>query len=516
MSPRPPVATLGRVRLPAGAIAVVVTAVAGAGCGQSETPGPAALVPKDSIIYGQVTLDPEGDQEKAVTELAARFPGGDDLAQQIEKGLTQTLREDGLDYSKDVKPWLGGEAVFFVSEAGEDKFEGAAVMETKDGDAALQTFEKADDGKAKKRSYEDTDVFVDGGTSYAVVDDFAVIGSEDGVKAAIDSSQEGADTIEDSDRTMEALGRLDDPLAAVYIDGRRFFTSLGGAQAELAAPFLKAFDEPYVVGFKAEPDAVVVDSTIPRAVSTFLLPLALGSGTEALEALPEDAWFAAGQPEIGKALEQVLDLVMESGTFGADAAEGFKAATGLDLREDVLSWMGDLTVFSRGTSMADLAAGAAIQTSDPAASRRALAAARRLIARQASGRERVLPLSLAGGGDGFTLDSPDLPRPVHVAVRGEKVVIAYGDDAANDLFDPRDTLGEDDDFRAASDRLGEGFTTANYIDIVPILRLAENEGAAEHPDYEKARPYLEPFTRAVAGTKEDGDVVISRTRIEVR
>lgn len=504
------------MRSPAAVLAPLLIAFVLAGCGEPERAGPAALAPVQSLVYGEVTLDPQGDSEEAVRALAARFPGGDDLSGQIEKGLTQTLREDGLDYEEDVKPWLGDEAVFFLSDASQDKAEGAAVIETEDGDAALEAFGKAGKGQAKKRSYKGTDVFVDSETAYAVVDDYAVIGTEDGVRAAIDTGEEGAESIEDSERAMKALDRLDDPLGAVYVDGRKLVGAVGGPAAELAAPFLDIFDEPYVVGVSVESDAVVVDSTVPKALSLFLVPFAFGSGTEALETLPGDAWFAAGQPEIGATIEQLLDLVQQSGAFGADAERQFKAATGLDLRRDVLSWMGDLTVFSRGTSVAGLEAGAAIQTSDPAASRRTLKATRRLLSKQVSGGEKVGRLSLPGGGDGFTVTGPELQEPVHVAVRGGQVVIAYGDAAAEDLLEPSSKLGDQADFSSARDRLGDGFEAGTYLDVAPVLELAENEGAASDPDYEKAKPYLEPLARVVAGTKEEGDVVVSRTRIEVR
>ena len=504
------------MRRPAAALVFVLAAAAFGGCGQSERAAPASLVPVGSIVYGEVVLDPKGDQQDAVKELAARFPGGDDLSEQIDKGLTESFREDGLDYEKDVKPWLGDEAVFFLSEASGEDAEGAVVIETDDGDAALKAFEKGSKGKAKKRSYEGTDVFVEQETAYAVVDDHAVIGTEKGVRETIDTSKEGADSIEDSERANEALDRLDDPLAAVYVDGRKLVGAVGGAQAELLAPLLDAFDEPYVVGFSAESDAVVVESTLPRELTGFLLPFAFGSGTDALEQLPADAWLAAGQPEIGKTIAKLLDLVEQSGAFGAQIEEGFKTATQLDLREDVLSWMGDLTLFSRGTSVADLEAGLAIQTSDPAASRRTLSAVRRLVARGASDGEEVQPLSLPGGGDGFTLASPELPESVHFALRDEEVVIGYGDAATEELFEPTDALGDDQEFNAAAERLGSGFVPATYLEFAPILELAENEGATSDPEFLKALPYLEPLVRVVAGTKEDGDVVVSRTRVEVR
>jgi len=57
---------------------------------------------------------------------------------------------------------------------------------------------------------------------------------------------------------------------------------------------------------------------------------------------------------------------------------------------------------------------------------------------------------------------------------------------------------------------------ANFLDFAPILELAESEGASSDPEYGEAKPYLEPFARLVAGTRKDGDVVLSRTRVELR
>jgi hypothetical protein len=128
----------------------------------------------------------------------------------------------------------------------------------------------------------------------------------------------------------------------------------------------------------------------------------------------------------------------------------------------------------------------------------------------------VSALSLPRGGDGFTVTSAELPQPLHVAQRGDRVAIALGDESAEALLEPTDTLGDDPDFSAASERLGEGFEASNYLDFAPILELAENEGAASDADYQKAKPYLEPCARLVAGTKKDGDVVLSRSRIEFR
>jgi hypothetical protein len=103
-----------------------------------------------------------------------------------------------------------------------------------------------------------------------------------------------------------------------------------------------------------------------------------------------------------------------------------------------------------------------------------------------------------------------------VVQRGERVTIALGDESAEALLEPADTLGDDPDFSDAAERLGDEFEVGNYFDIAPILELADNEGAAEDPEYQEVKPYLEPFARVVAGTKKDGDVVLSRSRVEFR
>ena len=71
-------------------IATVLTALsilALTACGDSGSGGSASgLVPEGAAVYGTITLDPTGDQESAVRDIAERFPGGDELDEQIEKG----------------------------------------------------------------------------------------------------------------------------------------------------------------------------------------------------------------------------------------------------------------------------------------------------------------------------------------------------------------------------------------------------------------------------------------------
>jgi len=503
------------MRTPA-AVLTLVLALIQAGCGDSGSGSPASgLVPEGAAVYGTFTLDPKGDQESAVRDIAARFPGGDDIDAQIEKGLSEAFRESGLDYGDDVEPWIGEEAAFFVSGVREDDADAAVVVETTDEDAAQEAFEKAGPGEAKERSYEGTDYLLRDETASGVVEGRAVIGTEAALKAAVDTAESG-DSIEGVERVEEALDRLpDDPLASVYFDGRKLLSAIGPGGA-LLAPFVQVFDEPYVLSLSVESDAVVLDTTLPAALSAFAAPLLFGRGTDAVLDLPADSFYAAGQPEVGDTITTLVDLFAAAAGGREQIDQQVRAATGLDLEKDILAWMGDLGAFASGTSVEELGAGAVIETKDPGTSRRTIEVLGRLARREADSDATFGPLTLPGGGDGFSVESPELPKPAHVVQRGERVAIALGDESAQALLEPGDTLGEDAGFNDAAERLGDGFEVANFLDFAPILELAESEGASSDPEYGEAKPYLEPFARLVAGTRKDGDVVLSRTRVELR
>lgn len=492
-----------------------------AACGNESEPGsPASVVPEASAVYATVTLDPEGDQEEAVQAIAERFPGGEDLDRQIARGLSQALKEEGLNYGDDVEPWLGDEAAAFITgiSGEEEEPDGAVVLATTDEEAARDAIAKVAPRGARERSYKGTDYTVADGAATAMVDGNVVAGSEPGVRAAIDTA-DGGESIEGSEEVEQAFEPLpDERLIAVYIDGARLLRGLPSAAAQLG-PIADLLGEPYAVALTAEPDAVVLDSTVPATLTGPLVPLLAGTGSDAIEELPADAWFATAAPDVGGSVRELIRLFAgASGSGGVDQAEAqLREATGLDF-EGAFGWMGDLAGYVGGTTLAELGGGVIVQSTDAAASRRALAAFGRLARREASSGsvgERVGPVTLPGGGDGFTLRSSDVPQPIHVVQRGERVAVAYGDDATQALLEPGDTLADAEDFQGAGDRLGEGFIVGSYLDVEPVIELAKGLGATDSGEYQEAEPYLEPFSGIVAGTREDEGAQLSRTRVEL-
>jgi hypothetical protein len=497
---------------------VPIAALVAVGCGKEEAASSASsLAPATSVVYGEVTLKPEGEQKAAVDAIVSQFPGqgsaGDRLNELVDKALKDS--KAGISYKDDVEPWLGDEAAFFVT--GRTMQQNALLVAADDEDKARETLEKSAEGKVTKKSYRDVEYLVDEAdetNSGAVFDGFLVIGTEAGVKAAIDTSKDGGTLADSDDYTGATDDVSDDRLGLLYINSPQLLKDNANAAAGVPDNFKKVFEEPTVVTIDADKDGVVFEGSLPQATASSL-PF-LGQGSELITQLPADSWLAMAQPDFDK----TLDFFVESAAGfagGRDVVERqFKAATGLDLQRDVLDWMGDFGVFVRGTSVSDLDGAVIIETSDEAASGRLIAALRKLAESQADNPgDRVGPLAVPGGGEGFTLVSPSIPRPIHLFQRDGRVVLAFGDRAAADALDSNQPLGDSADYSRAADSLGD-YDVSFYLAVAPILELAEASGADSDADWQKAKPYLEPLSALVGGTSGDGDGLRSAFKVIVK
>jgi Protein of unknown function (DUF3352) len=488
-----------------------LSAVAVAGCGSGDTASSAdSVVPAAAVMYGEVELAPEGGQQKALNTLVAKFPGEGSLGNRIRGLLDDALAEADrpLSYKNDVEPWLGDQAGFFVAGVGNDGDlqSGAVMVATDDEDASREALEKAVKGDSRERSYNDVDYLVSTSddTAGGVVDGFLVIGTERALKSVIDTS-DGGSPLADDETFDEATSDIPEQrLGLVYLNSPKLFDvaqrGAGAAQLEVLRDLFK---EPYVTTVVAERDGVVFEGDAPESLSK-VVPF-LGQGSDVINELPGDSWLALSQPDFGKLLEFYVDA-FAAGFGGRDVIENqLRSATGLDLQADVLGWMGDFGLFVRGTSVADLDGGLVVQTTDPAATERFLSRLGQLT--RAQGRDsgtRVEPLSAPGGGEGFSVRDDELPQPIHVFLRGERFVAAYGDQAAQDALDPPETLGDAAAFSAAAGSL-DGYKPAFFLDMVAVLSLVDSTPLASDPQWAQVRPYLEPLTALIGGTSGDGD-----------
>ena len=509
-----------RILLTLSALTTAIVVAAGCGNDGASSSGAASLAPSGSLVYGEATLAPEGGQSAAIDALMAKFPGeggaGDRIRGLMEKALAAS--DTDLSYEKDIEPWLGDEAGFFVSDLAPDGRDAATALlvATEDEGASVDAVEK--DGDVRKSDYRGHDLYLsvdaneDGAA--AVLDGWLVLGNPAGVKAAIDTA-EGDEPIEGEEafeRTLEDAP--EERLGFLYMNTPGFFEQLQktGAAGNLGQ-FRRFFEEPVLATVDADEKGIRFEGTVPAAMLAGFPVVAEGSG--AAGDLPADSWLAMAQPDMGETLEAYVDLV--AGTLGGRDAlrQQIEAATGLDIERDVISWMGDWGLFVRGTSIDELDGALTIETSDEAASGRFLDAVARLARESSDLGPSVGPLDLPGGGEGLTLRGPELPQPLHVFQRDGLVVVAYGDAAAQAAVSPDATLAGSAAFNDAEAALGGDYAVSFYMAIAPVLELAQSAGASGE-EFQRALPYLEPRGALVGGARKDGDKLRSAFGLTVR
>jgi hypothetical protein len=499
------------------------TALPVAGCGGDDeaASGASELAPAGAAIYAEATLEPEGDQKKAVDAILAKFPGGgqggEKLKELIEKGLRES--DAGITFKDDIEPWLGDEAAFFATglDSSGDFKASAALFATEDEDKAQEALEKSAEGKITRKTYNDVEYLIDeaedDSNSGAVFDGFLVAGSEAGVKAAIDASK-GDSKLSDDEAFKNAIdGAAEDRLGLFYLNSPELMKTVQQSGTTLPDSFKKFFQEPFVATLDADDDGVLFEATIPEGLGKAFA--FFGQGSDLLNDMPADSWLALGQTDFGKLLDFYVEA-FAGAAGGRDAIEQqFRAATGLDLQKDVIDWMGDFGVFVRGKSVPELDGALVVETSDEAASRRFIDALKRLVSDQAGGEARIGPLTAPGGGEGFTARPADAPKPIHVFQKSGRVVFAYGDAAAKDAVGASNKLGDSPEFTATRDSLGD-YDVSFYLLMQPLFDLVDSTDAASDPDWQDAKPYLEPLSALVGGTSGDGDDLRSAVKLVLK
>ena len=106
-----------RIVLTVTALLSAIAVATGCGNGSSSASGAASLAPAGAVVYGEATLDPSDDQQAAIDALIEKFPGEGSAGERIRGLLEKAFSESdiGLSYAKDIEPWLGDQAGFFVS-----------------------------------------------------------------------------------------------------------------------------------------------------------------------------------------------------------------------------------------------------------------------------------------------------------------------------------------------------------------------------------------------------------------
>jgi Protein of unknown function (DUF3352) len=490
--------------------AILVGCGGGDGGSSSADVGPAAAVPANAPLYLDATVKPTGqaqtDAKAALTKVMDTADPGGKIVSLIE----DESKSEGhpINYQQDVAPWLGEKAGFFFTSFADNAEKGTAVIETTNPTAALAFARKASGATETSPapqpyngvSYQ-TDPS-DSGNVFGTVGDFLVEGDLDGFKAAVDADK--GDSLGDDSDFKDSLDQLpDNRLGTFYTVPKTLIDAIGPAQFDQQSQALleksagESLDEP-------------VSGALTASANSLNLEFIGGSnGVDTPESslvadVPGDSWLAFGLGNMGEAakrtLEQLKDANIPNLQLGLSQVE---QATGSSI-DQLTGALGDAVLYVRGTTEPTLNGALVIQTNDPDLTGRLLGQLQSLL-RAGGGTTAVKPLSLSGGGTGFQINDPtEVPQPVEFAQQGDKLVIGYGANSAEQSLAPAQKLSDSPTFSSARGQVAD-LGTDFFLDLPRVFKLAESTGAKSDPSYLQAKPYLDALTYLVTGSGSKGD-----------
>ena len=434
--------------------------------------------------------------------------------------------------------------------------QGAIVLDTSDL-AAAQKFvsTQAAHAGAHTSSYKGVSFeATSSGDAFAVVAKLVVLGSESGVRAVIDTTQGGAalkgNTAYARLQAVAPPGALGHVYASPAALTTAHIAGAGGGAGEQALPALLGVlggTRPLNVSLVPSANSLALDADAGPALAGAAgtgaqqpsggLVGALAAGNHALGELPGESWLAAGLGNVGGALggglgglHSLLSLLGTLSSSGAGASaplapssaqvtlsvkgllEGLLtplqtlSANTAQARRDYLSWMGDAGVFASGTTVLELKAGAVIDSTDPTASRAAVAKLGSAL--RQSGAEAT-PASIPGTEAAIEAKITGLPVTLVIAdgraANGHaKFVMGLGESSITAALHPSSTMSTGSAYSAAQTALGEGIQPSVTVDFSTLLTLLEGIGLSEDPTVAPFVPYLRSSTTLSGGGKSLG------------
>ena len=429
-----------------------------------------------------------------------------DPGARIRQLLGRSLQGSGLSFDEDVRPWLGDRAGVAVTSLSGAQPNFALMVAAKDTDKAKEAIEKAQkgsQGSEQKRSYKEVSYRVDdGGNAAGIVGNYAVFATETAFKEVVDVDH-GGDDLAESPAFKEKLETLGpDPLGYLFLDPSKLRATLSALGPQGA--FLERFARggPAVAGLTAKADLISI------RVSGSAPPGAAGSpeaGADLLAGVPQDAWAAVSGAGFGDQVRQAYQGFGGGNDIIKQQIERqVESATGLDVQREVLGWIGDLTIFVRGTTVSDVRAELELTSTDRAASVGTIRQLGRLAQRQAEGAEVDLVVP-RGALAGFTIRPDDSPVPITIAADEKTVTLGVGRGEGKEAGGGK--LSANPTFRKAATALGPGLRPTFYLAVAPAVALLEATGTGGDQDYARAKPYLQVYEFLAAGGRRQGGEV---------
>jgi hypothetical protein len=542
-----------------------------AGCGSSHSSGtvadPASAVPAAAPLYAGAIVRP-GEPLKGTARSA-----GSALTHQADPylnllGALQTPGSGKLDYKTEVAPWLGEQAGIFLAavdasaearlgqllfllaqgrsggSSGSSAFpfaaggaQGAIVLDTSNVAKARSFLEtQAKRAGAHAASYRGVSYLLTAaGTAFGIVDRFAVIGSESGLRSVVDTTL-GAPSLERSAAYAKLLGSAPHgALAHLYANTGSLLSATRGARAKGLSAVLSPLSGAGPVNVSLIPssssfalDADALPAGTPGASGGLFASSA--EGAQAFGELPGDSWLGLGVGDAGATLPSVVGGVqalasfvgsLASGSAEAQRSSGLSASgllNGLLLPLSALTssseaarsfraWAGTAGLFASGSGLLELKGASVINSKSPALSRAAVAQLGAALRRSGAS---VQATSIPGTDAAVSAKVAGLPVVLDIAngraANGRtKFVIGLGEASVTAALSPSSPLSGAASTSAAATTLGEGIQPSVVVDFPTLLVLLEGVGLNEDPTISALLPYLRSLTTLSGGGKPLGN-----------
>jgi hypothetical protein len=543
----------------AGLIALVVVALSAAGLfalvGATNSSLVSAWTSADAVVYVEVRGDLPGDQRQNLGRFLAHFPGFADQAtldQKIDETLDRLI--DGMsggkrNWSKDIKPWFGGQVGVSLSSfptmtptdpaGGMADARGLLVATQKDPAAAIAWLKSLSIDSATDESYKGVTmtVYTHGSApriAAAATSGVLLVGDEASVKSAID--RDGKDGLAASKAFSSAMAGIDgDQVTRAYIDLKRYLDavkamvgSMGASGLGLDQAILDRVPDWVASGGRVESDALVGETVAPVVKDA---PSVADSESVLAKHLPSSTLALFEAHDYGKLLGAQLDQLRKNPTL----ADGFKqvdqAAAVLGGLDHLIGWVGDVGVVV--TADGDTPGGGlVIVPTDVAEANQIVTQLKNLVALAGGSSGITIRDEAYGNGTITTIDFGDLAKlsglagggtmalpisghaEISFTVQGGVAIVGVGPAWVKQIVDvkPGSTLGDQGRYKDALSRVGSKNASSVFVDLAAIRALvgpliAKDAGAKYETD---VKPYIEPFDILAGASRTSDGKLLSR------
>lgn len=302
-------------------------------------PQPETALPSSAIAFAKIDLDPSVGQKIDALRFLRKFPAAqdalsgidekDDLRQRVFQTLQEEGEFEGVDYARDVEPWLGqrvGMAVLPGVEGGEPQV--VVALASTDEEAARRGLSRVTDG------------------GYCSVQpDFAVCGQRQAVvDKAVNDTAKGA-LADDTNFTRDLADLGEDGIATAWVDGAKVADWDPGQEGATSG----SVQGRYAVALRFDGPTLELAgraSDLPPGSA----PVGQGTSVGDLPATTLAAFAVTGLDEsIRRAWPQIDQSARD--TLGQDWQQGldaFTAETGMSVPDDVAAALGSDTAVAVG------------------------------------------------------------------------------------------------------------------------------------------------------------------------